>query len=78
MPPVMQSEDIPMVVYSLTETTRSKLLGKELDLEVFSNNSSWSNMNWIKTKDSVSFYYKEFGFINYVKSWPIFSAVKGI
>jgi len=46
MPPVMQSEDIPMVVYSLTETTRSKLLnykkfvGKELDLEVFSNNES--------------------------------------
>ena len=46
MPPVMQSEDIPMVVYSLTETTRSKLLnykkfvGKELDLEVFTNNES--------------------------------------
>ena len=42
MPPVMQPEDIPMVVYSLSETTRSKILNykkfvtKELDLDAFS------------------------------------------
>ena len=38
----MQPEDIPMVVYSLSETTRSKILNykkfvtKELDLDAFS------------------------------------------
>ena len=51
MPPVMQPEDIPMVVYSLSETTRSKILNykkfvtKELDLDAFSKDSNSISCN---------------------------------
>ena len=51
MPPVMQPEDIPMVVYSLSKTTRSKILNyekfvtKELDLDAFSKDSNSISCN---------------------------------